>query len=64
MLIEGANGQPLPPIAMMDTINDDSDLETTIDNAAMFHSDNDSIIQIANDTVMDVNVNKHVTNID
>ena len=49
---------------MIDTINDDTDLEITIDNVAMYHSDNDSIIQIANDTVMDVNVNKHATNID
>ena len=62
--IAGANGQSLPPFAMIDTINDNTDLETIIDNEAMFHSDNDSIIQIANDTVLDVNISEHVTNID
>ena len=46
---------------MIDTIDDDTDFETTIDNEAMFRSENDSTIQIVNDSVTDVN--EHVTNI-
>ena len=49
---------------MNDTINDNTDLESIIDNEAMFHSDNDSFIQVANDTVSEVNINEHATKID
>ena len=60
--IEGANGPSLTPITMIADINDDTTLETTIDNLVIFHSDNDILIQIANDTVM--NVNEHANNVD
>ena len=47
---------------MIDTINDDSDLDNTIDELDMFHSGNDNLTQIDNDPVMDVN--EHSTNAD
>ena len=47
---------------MMDNVNDVTDLETTIDDVAIFPSDDDSIIQINNDSVVDVN--EQDTNVD
>ena len=47
---------------MIDTIIDNTELETTMDNVDIYHSDNDSLIPNDNDLVMEVN--KHSANAD
>ena len=60
--IECANGQSLMANTLMDNFNGDSGLETTIDYVTIFPSDDDSVVQICDDPVVDVN--EQDTNVD
>ena len=47
---------------MTDNLDGETGLETTIDDVTIFPSDEDSVIEIANDPVVDINEN--ITNLD